>query len=216
MPKSNKLQNIKAIQQMIDGTHKFQTKKSVGFSDAKEQAKKSERHNVGDTWEETDSAGLIWVVEQRDGFRVRKTKNAEVFQEIRDEIRSFPNCRKDSCTCFNPKSIDEKMRKLNGMCFDCTIEWEHEMRKAGTYEEYEKTRVRQNAEAWLRQAEKDVEMLKQTYTQASKFVTNADGETETWAAQMTPEEFEEKVQKGFEEFKERFLKRLNGENDENN
>ena len=34
MAKLNKLQNIKAVQQMIDGTHKFQTKKSVGFSDA--------------------------------------------------------------------------------------------------------------------------------------------------------------------------------------
>lgn len=216
MSKSNKLQNIKAIQQMIDGTHKFQTKKSVGFSDAEAQAKKSERHEVGDVWEETDASGMIWVIEQKDGFRVRKTKNTEVFQEIRDELRKFPNCRKDTCTCFNPNAADEKMRKLNGMCLDCTVDWEHEMRKAGTYEEYEKQRVKQNAEAWLRQAEKDVAMLKQTYTEASKFVVNGDGEIETWAAQMTPEEFEEKIEKSFEQFKERFLKRINGENDENN
>ena len=216
MSKSNKLQNIKAIQQMIDGTHKFQTKKTVGFSDAKQEAKKSERHNVGDTWEETDASGTIWVIEQRDGFRVRKTKNAEVFQEIRDEIRSFPNCRKESCTCFAPKQADEKMRKLNGMCLDCTIDWEHEMKKSGTYDEYEKNRIRQNAEAWLVQAEKDVEMLKQAYTQASKIVTNADGEIETWAAKMTPEEFQEKIEKSFAQFKENFLKRLNGENNENN
>lgn len=215
MSKSNKLQNIKAIQQMIDGTHKFQTKKSVGFSDAEAQARKSERHEVGDVWEEIDASGMVWIIEQRDGFRVRKTKNTEVFQEIRDEIRSFPNCRK---TCTSPKSspIDEKMRKLNGMCLDCTIEWEHEMRKAGTYEEYEKQRVRKNAEAWLQQAEKDVEMLKQTYTQASQFVVNGDGEIETWAAKMTAEEFHEKIEKSFETFKENFLKQLNGEQNENN
>lgn len=215
MSKSNKLQNIKAIQQMIDGTHKFQTKKSVSFSDSKEQAKKSERREVGDTWEETDFNGSVWVIEQRDGYRVRKTKNAEIFQEIRDEIRSFPNCRKETCTCISPKPVDEKMRKLNGMCLDCTIEWEHDMKKAGTYEEYEKQRIRQNAEAWLKQAEKDVEMLKQAYTQASKIVTNADGETETWSARMTSEEFQEKIEKSFEQFKENFIKRLNGENDEN-
>jgi len=216
MSKSNKLQNIKAIQQMIDGTHKFQSKKTVGFSDAEAQARKSERHEVGDVWEETDASGMTWVIEQKDGFRVRKTKNTEVFQEIRDELRKFPNCRKDTCTCLSPKPADEKMRKLNGMCLDCTIDWEHEMRKAGTYEEYEKQRIRQNAEAWLRQAEKDVAMLKQTYTEASKFVVNSDGEIETWAAQMTPEEFEEKIEKSFEQFKERFLNRLNGENNENN
>ena len=82
--------------------------------------------------------------------------------------------------------------------------------------EYEQERVRKNAEAWLQQAEKDVEMLKQTYTEASKFVVNGDGEIETWAAQMTPEEFHEKIEKSFAEFKERFLKRLNGKQDENN
>ncbi len=99
MPKSNKLQNIKAIQQMIDGTHKFQNKKTVGFSDAEAVARKSERHEVGDTWEETDAAGMVWVIEQKDGFRVRKTKNTEVFQEVRDELRKFPNCQKD-CQSF--------------------------------------------------------------------------------------------------------------------
>ena len=56
---SNKLQNIKAINQMLDGTHKFQTKKTVGFSDAQDAAKRSERHDVGDVWEETDANGVI-------------------------------------------------------------------------------------------------------------------------------------------------------------
>jgi hypothetical protein len=32
---------------------------------------------------------------------------------------------------------------------------------------------------------------------------------------MTPEEFEEKIQAGFERYKENFLKKLNGENNEN-
>jgi hypothetical protein len=216
MSKSNKLQNIKAIQQMIDGTHKFQNKKTVGFSDTEASARKSERHEVGDTWEETDATGMIWVIEQKDGFRVRKTKNTDVFQEIRDELRTFPKCQKEICTCTSPNVADEKMRKLNGMCLDCTIDWEHEMRKAGTYESYEQDRVRKNAEAWLKQTEKDVEMLKQTFTNASKFVINGDGEMETWSARMTPAEFDEKIEKSFEAFKERFINRLNGESNENN
>jgi hypothetical protein len=216
MSKSNKLQNIKALQQMLQGTHKFQTKKTVGFSDAKETARKSERHEIGDIWEETDTAGNVWVIEQRDGFRVRKTKNAEVFQEIRESLRSFPNCRKETCTCLAPKPLDETMRKANGMCFDCTIEMEHELKKQGKFEEYEKKRIRENALAWLRNAEQDVEMLKQTYTQASEFILNSEGETETYAARMTPEEFAVKVEEEFVKFKEDFLKRLDGEDDENN
>jgi hypothetical protein len=217
MSKSNKLQNIKAIRQMIDGTHAFQNKKTVGFSDAKDAAKKLERHEIGDTWEETDHQGNVWILEQREGFRVRKTKNAEIFQEIRDELRAFPKCRKETCTCLAPKPLDEAMRKANGMCFDCTIEMEHELRKEGKFEEYQKNRIRENALAWLRNAEQDVEMLKQTYTQATDFILNSEGEKETYAARMTSEEFTEKVEAEFAKFKENFLLRLEkGLQDENN
>ena len=213
---TKKLQNIKAVQQMLDGTHKFQTKKTVGFSDVK--SKQSEIREVGDIWEETDAHGNTYVVEQRDGFRIRKTKNSDLFQTVRDELQSFPNCRKDVCTCIGTHQLDQKMRKIHGMCFDCVIEMEHELKKAGQYEEYERNKIRENALAWLRDAERDVELLKQTYTQTQQFVANSDGHVEHWSAKMTAEEFENTIQRQFDQFKEKFLANLNGEtqNDENN
>jgi len=213
---SKKLQNVKAVQQMLDGTHKFQTKKTIGFSDA--QSKKLEHREIGDVWEETDSNGNVHVVEQREGFRIRKTKNSEIFQSIRDELQSFPNCRKDTCTCVGTHQLDQKMRKIHGMCFDCVIEMEHELKKAGKYDEYEQNKIRENAMAWLRDAERDVELLKQAYTQVQQFVSNSDGQVEHWSAKMTAEEFENTIQKQFEEFKIKFLEKLNKENkqDENN
>lgn len=216
---AKKLQNIKAVQQMLDGTHKFQTKKTIGFSDADVTAKRNERHEIGDVWEEADPVtGVIYVIEQRDGFRIRKSKNTDVFQSVRDEIRSFPNCRKETCTCIQKNGtihpLDDKMRKIHGMCFDCTIEMEHDLKKEGKYDEYEQTKIRENALAWLASAERDVELLKQTYTQAIDFVSNTDGATESWSAKMTTEEFEEKIQKEFDKFKQEFLKKINGE--ENN
>ena len=213
---SKKLQNIKAVQQMLDGSHKFQTKKTTGFSDAKLVAQKNERHEVGDVWEETDSTGNIFVIEQRDGFRIRKTKNSEIFDKLRTELNAFPNCRKETCTCAGTHPIDKKMQVIHKMCFDCVLEMEHELKKAGTFNEYEHNKVRENALAWLADAERDVAMLKQTYTQAAKFVTNSEGEIETWAAKMSPEEFDQTVQAQFDIFKENFLKRLNGESNENN
>ena len=213
---SKKLQNIKAVQQMIDGNHKFQTKKTVGFSDAESKAKRNERHDVGDIWEESDPVtGNIYVIEQRDGFRIKKTKNSEVFQQIRDELNTFTKCPKEKCTCINPQRIDEKMRRVHDMCFDCVIEMEHELKKQGTYDAYEKERVRNNALAWLRSAEQDITLLKQAYTQSTQFVSNSSGDLETWAAKMSPSEFEEKIQKEFERFKENFLKKLNGETEIN-
>ena len=214
---SKKLQNVKAVQQMLDGTHKFQTKKTVGFSDATAVAKKNDRHEIGDIWEETNSStGITHIIEQKDGFRIRKSKGTDVLQSVRDELKSFPNCRKDTCTCLGTHHIDQKMRKVHGMCFDCTIDMEHELKKAGTYEEYEQNKIRENALGWLAAAERDVDMLKQTYTQAAEFVTNSDGALETWGAKMTPAEFEETVLSQFNKFKENFLKNLDGESNENN
>lgn len=213
---SKKLQNIKAVQQMLDGTHKFQTKKTVGFSDAEKKSKQSEYHIVGDIWEETDANGNVYVVEQRDGFRIRKTKNSDIFQSVRDELQAFPNCRKDTCTCVGTHHLDQKMRKIHGMCFDCVIDMEHELKKSGKFEEYEQNKIRENALAWLQDAERDVELLKQAYTESAKFVSNSDGITETWSAKMTPDEFENTIQKEWDKFKENFIKRLNGESNENN
>jgi hypothetical protein len=206
---SKKLQNVKAIQQMLEGNHKFQTKKTVGFSDASDVAKKNTKHDVGDVWEETDPiTGLTYVIEQRDGYRIRKTKASNVLQSVREELRSYPNCRKETCTCITKHPLNEKMRKLHGMCFDCVIEMEHELKKAGKFEEYEREKIRQNKLAWLAEAERDVALLKETYTQASKFVTNSDGEQEHWTARMTPEEFDATIQKQFDIFKEKFLNNL--------
>ena len=210
---AKKLQNIKALQQMLDGDHKFQTKKSVGFADAASTGIKNEHHNVGDVWDEKDPAtGLIYTVEQKDGFRIKKSKLSDVFQSIRNEMRAFGKCPKETCTCIAPKRIDEKMRKIHNMCFDCVIDMEHQLKLSGEYESYEQDKMNANALAWLAAAEKDVEMLKQAYTEAMSFVSNSEGQTETWAAKMTPEEFEETVQSNFERFKQNFLDNLNNTN----
>lgn len=214
---SKKLQNVKAVQQMLDGNHKFQTKKTIGFSDAETVAKQNDRHEVGDSWEEVDSlTGTTYVIEQHDGFRIKKSKNSDIFQSVRDEIRSFPNCRKETCVCSGKNQADIKMRKIHGMCLDCVIDMEHELKKSGLYAEYEQTKIRENALAWLASAERDVALLKQAYTESSKFVSSTNGDVETWAAKMTPEEFNETVQQQFDKFKEEFLNNLNKENNEAN
>lgn len=206
---SKKLQNVKAVTEMLQGTHKFQTRKTVGFSDSAATAKNNEKHAVGDIWEETDPGSKItYVLEQFEGFRTKKPKNSDALQSVRTELRTFPNCRKETCTCAGSHHLDKKMRKVHGMCFDCTIEMEHELKVAGKFEEYEQQKIRENAMAWLATAERDVEMLKEAYTTAAKFVTNSEGETESWGAKMTPEEFEETVQAQFNIFKENFLKQL--------
>jgi len=209
---ANKLQNIKAIQKMLDGTHAFQTKKTHGFTDAKQKAEKNKRREIGEIWEEK-IGNTIYQIEQQDGFRVKKPKNS-VAAEVRSYLNSYPNCKKDCCkTKFGP--VDEKMRLIHGMCLDCVIDMEHELKKQGKYEEYEQKKIRENAEAWLKRAEQDVEMLKEVYTQASSTVMNADGMVEHWSAKMTPDEFEKTIQTQFDNFKIKFLKNLETKKENN-
>ena len=132
---SKKLQNIKAVKEMIAGTHKFQTKKTIGFSDAKQKAEKNKRRKIGDVWEEK-IGNTIYRIEQCNGFRVKKPANS-VADEVRKHLNSYPNCQKETCTCSIPNHLDKKMQIIHGMCYDCVIDMEHELRKHGKYEEYE-------------------------------------------------------------------------------
>jgi len=205
---AKKLQNVKAVQKMLDGTHAFQTKRTHGFSDAKQKAEKNKRREVGDIWEEKIGTTL-YRIEQKKGFRVKTPANS-VAQEIRKELNAYPNCRKDCCTTTH-NHLDKKMQLIHGMCYDCVIEMEHKLRVTGKYEEYEQKKILENKKAWLERAEEDVKALKQAYTESQQYVTNADGLLETWDAQMTPAEFEEKVEKQFAEFKKNFLNDIHKE-----
>ena len=198
---AKKLQNIKAINQMIEGTHRLQTRNNVGMY----TGNTNQKRDVGEKWEETIN-GTIYEIEQKHGFRVKKPKNS-IKEDIQSYLTSFPNCPSD-CKCENPTHLDNKMRAIHGMCFDCVVKMEHKLRKQGKFEEYERNRIRNNAEAWLKRAERDVEMLKEAYTKSAEIVQNADGDVETWHAKMTTSEFEETVQKQFNDFKKKFLENL--------
>ena len=191
---SNKLKNVKAVKEMLSGEHKTQTKKTISFTD-----KVIERREVGETW--TDDKGQKW--EQRKGYKVKVGK----LSELRQELKSFPNCNKETCTCIEPGRADLKMKAIHGMCLNCVVEMEHNLKMNGKYKEYERTKLLSNAEAWLKQAELEKEVLKTTLK--ASFV-NEDGSIEKWNG-MSEEELVEKIDKDFETFRNDFIGKLKNE-----
>ena len=192
---SNKLKNVKAVKEMLSGEHKTQTKKTISFTD-----KVIERREVGETW--TDNKGQKW--EQRKGYKVKVGK----LSKLREELKMFPNCNKETCTCIEPGQADLKMKAIHGMCLNCVVEMEHKLKLNGEYEEYERKKMLANAEAWLKQAELEKEVLKTTLK--ASFV-NEDGSIEKWKEGMTEDELEEKIDKEFETFRENFIGKLKNE-----
>ena len=188
---SKKLKNVKAVREMIAGTHKTQTKTNVSFGEKKTFVKRE----VGDRW--TDDDGTLW--EQKKGYKVKLGK----LSELRQNLNKFPNCKKEICTCTNPKRNDIKMKTIHGMCFDCVIQMEHELKIEGKYEEYEREKILANMKSWLKGAEVEKEALKTALK--AKFV-NEDGSIEEWN-EMSWEDVEKKIDNEFRLFKENYLKK---------
>ena len=190
-----KLKNIKAVKEMLGGEHKTQTKKTISFTD-----KVFVKREVGETW--TDDKGQKW--EQRKGYKVKVGKMAK----LRQELKSFPNCNKETCTMTEPGTADLKMKAIHGMCLDCVTLMEYDLKQKGEYEEYERKKMLANAEAWLKQAELEKEVLKTTLK--ASFV-NEDGSIEEWAEGMSEDELVSKIDNDFEKFRTDFIGKLKNE-----
>jgi len=200
---SKKLQNVDAVNKILAGEHKFQTKKTHGFSESKKDTKK---RLVGETWEETEpKSGITYLYEQKDGYVMKTKRGSETLQSTRDSLSTFSKCPKETCTCKSPNYLDHKMKMIHGMCFDCVVDMENKLRIEGKFNEYAINKMKINATEWIKRAEQDVELLKQAYTKTYEIVSNTDGKIETIDARMTPAEFADKVEREFQEYREKFM-----------
>lgn len=181
---SKKLQNIKAVQQLVDGNHKMQTRTTIGFHDIASQQEKNKVREVGEIWEEIDATGktVCWW-EQKSWGRCRSTLHpdtAKEMREMRKMVESFSACPKETCTCIKPSRIDELFRKKTGMCEDCIISMETKLKIQGKFNDYAKGKMRNNAEEFFTDADKEVDKLKDDLTKPITFLEDKFGNVETW------------------------------------
>lgn len=191
---AKKLQNIRAITQMLSGTHKSQNKTTVGY-----QSKEEDR-NIGDKW--IDNNGIQW--EQKDGYKVSSAKALEAVMAAIKTLKMPSTCPKCNNEMKN-NQYNKKMWSVHKMCFDCVIDMEHEHRINGTYEQYEKDLMRKNIEAWLRDAKAEMGAIKELLTKA-EFV-NSDGTVEKWDSPWKgkEQELEELLERDFQKVKAQLL-----------
>ena len=68
------------------------------------------------------------------------------------------------------------MYKIHGFCFDCTINYEAELRKAGLFEKYEKSMIQGNMRAFSKDLSEWVDM----YVQSTQTFVTEQGVIEDW------------------------------------
>ena len=203
---SSKLQNIKAVKQMLDGSHKTQTRKNFSLATANSTSKKNEKREVGDEWIETIN-GVDYKIKQHDGFRMKRPANS-ILDEVNDALtlpKKCPKCDQDMHD--REKSLNQKMYFKVGYCFDCHVKSETKLRaNPKKWEDYSRKKMLANAKGWLKDADKEVETLKKTLKDV--MWENADGKI----GEIDRTAWLEKVDNDYKNFKQTLLKNLKGKN----
>jgi hypothetical protein len=202
---AKKLQNIRAITQMLSGTHKSQTKTTVGYTSKEDERK------VGEIW--IDEKGVEW--EQKEGYKISSSK---ILDAVRNVLKTYmmpkvcPKCSNE----IKDNKYNRKMWNIHRTCFDCVIEMEHEHKINGTFDEYARNLMRPNIESWLKDAKSEIEGIKSLLTKA-EFV-NGDGTVEKWESPWLGKEDElnDILETNFENLKKYLLGEIENETIRNN
>lgn len=201
--KNTKLQNIKVVQQMLNGEHRTQTRTTVGYEKKKEYIKRE----VGEVWDEVLPDGTIIEWEQKKGYKIRRHKNLKSLSEAREFLSQYPNCYED---CEKKKikkysRYDNDTRKIHGMCLDCLARFETQLKIEGTFEEYERTKKLSSLLSLFEEAEIEKEHLKKSLDKIS--YVNEDGSVEEWSVEGR-QAFFEKMDADLENLKNSLIQPL--------
>tara|TARA_R100001377_G_C3190065_1_gene110188 strand:- start:44 stop:652 length:609 start_codon:yes stop_codon:yes gene_type:complete len=190
----SKLNNVKAVNQMIRGEHRTQTQKTRGFE------QQSIERKIGDAW--VDKHGQKWI--QKKGYKARVSKLSKIRNVIDQSL--CPECNKKST------NFDKQFITREGKCHDCIVKYETLLVCEGytknepIYEQWEREKIRKNVDSFLQDASKDVEMLKNRFTRTD--YVNSDGTIDKWKLPESVEDIESSIDKQFNKFKEQLLNKL--------
>ena len=177
LKKEFKERDVQRVRNLVNKDYTAKTKSQTGYS------KTYQHHEEGDIWEES---GKTWTI--KNGIKQNITKLDAAKQAIKIPL-VCPKCSKSM-----KHWLAKKMYKIHGFCFDCTVEYEAELRKAGLYEAYEKSLMKGNAHAFV----KDLQAYVQDFMTTQATYVTEHGDVEDWNNNSTIQK--QKVIEGLDEY----------------
>jgi hypothetical protein len=169
--------DVNRARNLVNKDFSAKTVDGIGYSKAQVAYKE------GDIWEES---GRTWTI--KNGIRQNITKLDSAKKALQIPLA----CPK--CGGSMNYHLSHKMYKIHKMCFDCVIDYEAELRKAGLYESYEKNMMQGSLKAFARDVEQWVlDSLETTNT----FVTEQ-GDVEDWNSNDS--KFKEQLTSNLQEY----------------
>ena len=159
LKKEFKSKDVNRARNLITKDYSGKTVDGTGYSKAHVAYKE------GDIWEEN---GRSWTI--KNGIRQNITKLDAAKKALQTPL-ACPKCKGSM-----KHHLAQKMYKIHKMCFDCVIDYEAELRKAGLYESYEKNMMQGSMKAFARDIE---QWVLETVMSTNTFVTEQ-GDVEDW------------------------------------
>ena len=159
LKKEFKESDVQRVRNLVNKDFTSKTKSQTGYQ------KKYVHRKEGDVWEES---GKTWTI--KNGIRQNITKLDSAKKLVR-----MPLCC-PKCNNRMNKRLDSKMYKIHGFCFDCVIDYEASLQKAGLFEEYERKMTQGNIKAFITDIES---WITESLEDKMSFVTEQ-GDVEDW------------------------------------
>ena len=156
--------DVERLRNLMQGKYGEKTRSSVGFTN------KQEFHNEGDIWE---SDGRTWTI--KDGIRqnitkLDKAKKAHVLPLL------CPKCKK-----VMKNRNDKPFYNIHKMCFNCVIDFEHELRKEGKWEEYQRNIKNDELDNHIKEFKL---FVKEKLKESNQSHVSEAGEVERWVGKI--------------------------------
>jgi len=159
LKKEFKEKDVQRLRNIVQGKYGEKTTQGVGYT------KKTEFHDEGDIWEED---GRQWTI--KNGVKQNITK----LDKAKEGIVLPIFC--PSCSRTMKPHLDKRWFVMYGHCFDCQVDFEHDLRKQGKLQEFEKQVINQHLEGVTKDFEVWFDELINTKDQ---FITEQ-GDIEKW------------------------------------
>lgn len=159
LKKDFKQKDVQRARNLIQKDYTSRTTVGTGYS------KRKEKHSEGDIWEED---GRTWTI--KNGVKQNITK----LDTAKKTLQVPLTCPK--CGGSMKHHLAKKMYKVHGFCFDCTVDMEAGLRRAGLFEQYEKQMMQGNMQAWASNLE---QWVQDTLQENMSYVTE-EGDIEDW------------------------------------
>ena len=170
--------DVQRARNLITGNTNSRTSQGVGYT------KKYEHHEEGDVWEED---GRQWTI--KNGVKQNVTK-MDKFKKMGKVPLFCPECN-----TIMKKHLDKKVYPSYQRCFDCVVDYEHQLQKDGKLKEFH-TELRNDH---IQSAINGFTAFMEDRMQESNsgYVTEA-GDVETWKGGTDKEQIQKELQEGLE------------------